>query len=86
MSGVALVTGDCDTLGDTIKTGFLPTTGMVAISAPPSTGNPQFFNRYSYTNNNPINYTDPTGHWVETELPQKECYCKAEKVPHAEYV
>ena len=26
-------------------------------------GNPQTFNRYSYTGNNPVNYTDPTGHF-----------------------
>jgi hypothetical protein len=26
--------------------------------------NPQELNRYSYVNNNPLKYTDPTGHWV----------------------
>ncbi|MCD4781571.1 MAG: fibronectin type III domain-containing protein [Candidatus Omnitrophica bacterium] len=26
-------------------------------------GNPQTFNRYSYCGNNPVNYTDPTGHF-----------------------
>ena len=28
----------------------------------PSPGNPQALNRYSYSNNNPINYVDPSGH------------------------
>jgi len=28
----------------------------------PSAGNPQTLNRYSYTYNNPVRYTDPTGH------------------------
>ncbi|MFC1976252.1 RHS repeat-associated core domain-containing protein [Chloroflexota bacterium] len=28
----------------------------------PNPGNPQDFNRYSYTRNNPLIYTDPTGH------------------------
>ncbi|MEC0147912.1 RHS repeat-associated core domain-containing protein, partial [Paenibacillus alginolyticus] len=26
---------------------------------------PQTLNRYAYTLNNPVNYTDPTGHWCE---------------------
>jgi len=29
------------------------------------TANPQNLNRYSYVNNNPVRYTDPTGHCVE---------------------
>ncbi len=28
----------------------------------PNMGNPQDFNRYSYTRNNPLRYTDPSGH------------------------
>ncbi len=31
----------------------------------PEPGNPQSLNRYSYTLNNPLRYTDPTGHWNE---------------------
>ena len=31
----------------------------------PDPTNPQSFNRYSYTRNNPVNFTDPTGH-IET--------------------
>ncbi len=30
--------------------------------------NPQALNRYAYTLNNPLRYTDPTGHWVESAL------------------
>jgi len=36
--------------------------------SPDSTGqrlnNPQTLNRYSYCSNNPLKYTDPTGHWI----------------------
>jgi RHS repeat-associated protein/uncharacterized repeat protein (TIGR01451 family) len=31
----------------------------------PEPGNPQTLNRFSYVNNNPIKYTDPTGHEAE---------------------
>jgi RHS repeat-associated protein len=34
----------------------------------PEPGNPQALNRYSYTLNNPLRYTDPTGHFTEEEL------------------
>lgn len=30
----------------------------------PSPGNPQSFNRYSYVYNNPLKYTDPSGHCI----------------------
>jgi hypothetical protein len=33
----------------------------------PEPGNPQDFNRYSYVQNNPINYVDPSGHAMEGE-------------------
>ncbi|HOV48078.1 MAG TPA: RHS repeat-associated core domain-containing protein [Anaerolineae bacterium] len=32
----------------------------------PNPGNPQSLNRYAYTLNNPLRYTDPSGHWIET--------------------
>jgi hypothetical protein len=47
----------------------------------PSYTNPQDLNRYSYVNNNPLRYTDPTGHMrVEEPGSKKGCsdpkYCK----------
>ncbi len=37
-------------------------------SSVPGPGNPQALNRYSYTNNNPLRYTDPSGRFSEEEL------------------
>ncbi len=34
----------------------------------PDPGNPQSLNRYSYVENNPVNKTDPTGHFSFTRL------------------
>lgn len=39
-----------------------------ADSIVPEPGNPQSLNRYSYALNNPVESTDPTGHWVESAL------------------
>jgi RHS repeat-associated protein len=36
-------------------------TAVDPLMASASPGNPQTFNRYSYTGNNPVNYTDPSG-------------------------
>jgi RHS repeat-associated protein len=45
---------------------YLPGTGrfVSADTVVPGAGNPQAFNRYSYTLNNPVRYTDPSGHCV----------------------
>jgi RHS repeat-associated protein len=34
----------------------------------PEPGKPQSLNRYSYALNNPVENTDPSGHWVESAL------------------
>ncbi|MGB3220265.1 MAG: RHS repeat-associated core domain-containing protein, partial [Anaerolineae bacterium] len=34
----------------------------------PGAENPQSLNRHSYAANNPVRYTDPSGHWFETAL------------------
>ncbi|MDH3943880.1 MAG: protein kinase, partial [Anaerolineae bacterium] len=39
----------------------------------PSFSNPQSLNRYSYTLNNPVKYTDPTGHKVEDDIEAPAC-------------
>jgi RHS repeat-associated protein len=39
----------------------------------PEAGNPQALNRYSYVLNNPLRYTDPTGHYMEGIECQRGC-------------
>jgi len=34
------------------------------VGSPWGPANPQALNRYSYVQNNPLRYTDPTGHWT----------------------
>ena len=34
----------------------------------PDPADPQSLNRYAYVNNNPVRYSDPSGHWAETLL------------------
>jgi RHS repeat-associated protein len=45
-----------------------PTLGRFLQPDPivPEPGNPQALNRYAYVYNNPLRYTDPSGHWLET--------------------
>jgi len=46
----------------------------------PGYANPQNLNRFSYVLNNPLRYTDPTGHWVnETNDPFEELRQKAKE-------
>ncbi len=42
---------------------------MQADTIVPEPGDPQNLNRYSYTRNNPIRYTDPTGSCIPEECP-----------------
>ena len=48
---------------------YSPTVGrfLSADTIVPNPANPQDFNRYSYVRNNPVRYTDPTGHAVANE-------------------
>lgn len=48
----------------------------------PEPGNPQSLNRYSYTLNNPVRYTDPSGHHIFEEDPDDPLYYARE--PEAE--
>ena len=45
---------------------YLPGIGrfLSADTIVPDTANPQSFNRYSYVYNNPVKYTDPSGHCI----------------------
>ena len=51
---------------------FDPTLGrfLQADTLVPEPGNPQSLNRYAYTLNNPLRYTDPSGHFEEDQIAQ----------------
>ena len=47
-----------------------PTIGrfLSADSIVPNPGDSQALNRYAYVNGNPLKYTDPSGHWLESAI------------------
>ncbi|MBC7228453.1 MAG: RHS repeat-associated core domain-containing protein, partial [Thermoflexales bacterium] len=47
---------------------YHPALGRFVSADPvvPEPGNPQALNRYAYVYHNPLRYTDPSGHWLET--------------------
>jgi hypothetical protein len=51
----------------------------------PSPGNPQSLNRYAYALNNPVKYTDPTGHYIFEEDPSDPWIYSDPKVRSKQY-
>ncbi|MBX3038234.1 MAG: hypothetical protein KF758_15085 [Anaerolineales bacterium] len=49
---------------------YSPTLGRFILpdNVVPNPANPQHYNRYSYVNNRPINFNDPTGHFADVLL------------------
>ncbi len=47
----------------------------------PDPTNPQSYNRYSYVNNRPVNYTDPSGHVAECGVATDDCEGTPPPVP-----
>ena len=52
----------------------------------PEPGNPQSYNRYAYTNNNPINNTDPSGHRPASGCEYEGCTLDDELDPDHTYI
>jgi RHS repeat-associated protein len=48
---------------------------LSADSMVPNMANPQAFNRYSYVYNNPLRYTDPSGHFICSNDRNSDDYC-----------
>jgi len=52
----------------------------------PAPGNPQALNRYSYVLNNPVRYTDPTGHFVDQDISMLCSLCRTWEDVRAYYL
>jgi RHS repeat-associated protein len=50
---------------------------LSADAVVPGAGNPQALNRYSYGLNNPLKYTDPTGHDVDCAVGEARSVCQS---------
>jgi RHS repeat-associated protein len=59
------------------RRGYSPKLGrfLSADTIVPSYANPQNLNRFSYTVNNPLRYTDPTGHFTCSSDKTSDDYC-----------
>jgi RHS repeat-associated protein len=62
---------------------YTPTLGrfLSADTIVPGYANPQSLNRFSYTLNNPLKYTDPTGHWADPGCGTHDPQCEDLPVP-----
>ena len=72
MAGPRLDAGIAGNLVDTIARRYDPVPGrfIQPDTIVPNPGDPQALNRYSYAANNPVRYTDPSGHLTEEQIMQ----------------